>query len=349
MWRRAGVALAAALVAASVATGLHAQPSPPNRFFGNLTIDGMPGPAGTSVRAFIAGKDCTTPRDPFPVPAGQYALEVAHTSQIPGCGTPGAEIQFRIGDRVANEVGIFVTGEFTRLDLTFTARPAATPTPAPAPQPAFYSLARLNLDANASRCIPLPGETVCDALRQALWMGDLAAWRQEQAARGLPEPTADDAFLLTYEFRIANGDPPAIASIARGLGWPKIYITAIRFRGTLPGEGDEYVEVTNVGGAAQDMTGWRVRAVESGTDFFFTDGSVLEPGATCRFYTNVIRPDSCPGTVNVATAGVWDDLAGSAELWYDPFSIVFDATRYSADPDNQPPPPNLQGVREPVG
>jgi hypothetical protein len=42
-----------------------------------------------------------------------------------------------------------------------------------------------------------------------------------------------------------------------------------------------------------------------------------------------------------ATRGVWDDAAGTAELWYDPLALTADRTRYSADPAAQPPPPNL--------
>lgn len=352
-----------AIVVLAVAPTLAAQPSPPNRFYGGLTIDNQPAPAGTQVRAFVGDKDCTTQRDPFTVPAGQYAVEVAGTSQIQGCAAEGSEITFRVGTRTANEKGAFRTGQFTKLDLTVggtlaTATPgptaSATPTPTPSPTPTptppaqTGTVARLDLNPDTSRCIPPAGEESCSDGRDKLWKGDTAAWTAEYARQGKPAPSADDIFVQTYEYRIGANDPAAIASLARGLGWPKMYITAIKFRGAAPGEADEYIEITNVGGAAQDMTGWRAFAVDSATDFFFSDGTVLEPRAVCRFYTGQTQADSCPGSINVATGGVWNDNAGSAELWYDPLALLADKTRYSADPANQPPPPNLR-LASPAG
>jgi hypothetical protein len=224
------------------------------------------------------------------------------------------------------------------------AGPAPTPTPAPSPTqapPAAFSVSRLSM---ASPCIPASGQSRCDDTRLKLWNGDLDAWAADQTGRGKPAPTPDERFVLTYEYRIGANDPAAIASLAQGLGWPKIYITAIKYRGAAAGEPDEYVEMTNVGGLEQDMTGWRLHAVESNTDFYFSDGSALAPGASCRFYTGQVRDDSCPGTVNVSTSGVWNDDSGSAELWYDPLALLADTTRYSAGPNNQPPPPALQGA-----
>jgi hypothetical protein len=330
------VVAGAAIGLAGLVPSLLAQPGPPNRFYGSLTVDGAPAPVGTTVTAVVGGKECGSRTTDT---AGQYVVDALAGSQTSGCGSPGAEVTFRVGSRTANEKGSWQGGVFTRLDLTVSSQ--SVPNPAPS---APFTVARLNLDPNTAQCIPPAGGQQCDATRQKLWNGDVDAWTAEQANEGNPAPTPDDVFVLTYEFRIGAGDPAAIKSLAQGLGWPKIYITAIRFKGGTAGEGDEYVEISNVGGAAQDMTGWRLHAVESGADFLFTDGSVLEPGATCRFYTGQPQADSCPGSVNVSDHGVWDDRAGSAELWYDPLALLADKTRYSADPANQPPPPNLRGV-----
>ncbi len=329
--------LAAALMLAGASDALVAQPAPPNRFYGNLTIDGQPAPAGTVVTVVQGGRECGSRATDTP---GQYWVDAASGSQTPGCGTADP-VQFRVGSRLANETAAWNGGQFTRLDLTVGGPGGGT---AAAQR---FTLSRL--DMSGRLCIPAAGATQCDATRLRLWNGDRAAWTAEFARQGRPEPSDDEVFVATYEFRIGAGDPAAIASLAQGLGWPKIYITAVRYRGSAPGEGDEYIEVTNVGGAPQDMTGWRAFAVESNTSFYFTDGSVLEPGARCRFYTGAPREDSCPGTINVATTGVWNDSAGTAELWYDPLALLADRTRYNADPNNQPPPPNLQGVTGPLG
>ncbi len=331
------VALAVAGLAGAPAT-LQAQPAPPNRFYGSLTIDGVAAPIGTNVVAVQAGKECGSRATDTP---GQYWVDAASSGQIAGCGT-GDPVQFRVGSRFADQTGTWNGGTFTQLNLTVTGSGTATPPPTTG----NFSLAKL--DMTGSLCIPAQGQTACDATRQKLWNGDKAAWTQQRQSEGKPAPSDDDVFLATYEYRIGANDPAAIRSLAQGLGWPKVYITAVRFKGTGAAEGDEYIEITNVGGASQDMTGWRALAVESNTSFYFTDGSVLDPGATCRFYTGGTRADSCPGTVLNNAAGVWNDNQGSAQLWYDPLQLLADSTRYNAAPGSQPPAPNLQGVSGPV-
>ena len=368
--RRAPLFLLGAMAAtvAAFAPTLHAQPSPPMRLYGSLTIDGNPAPANTRVRGFVNGVDCTT-TNVFQTPAGQYAVEVAGQSQIPGCGADGVTVNLRVDARDAFPTTVFATGQFQRLDITVSNAPppspepppaptpapglppAPTPTPAPGPSPVpqpgrGFSVARLPLN---SPCVPAEGQARCDTTRALLWAGDLTSWQAEAARRGLPRPSAADAASLANDLRVAAYDPAATIALARQNGWPKIYLSALRFRGILEGEADEYVEVSNFGGGDQDMSGWRVRATESGVDFYFTEGTILQAGAACRFYTNQIRDDSCPGSIFVSQTGVWPDSTGTAELWYDPLSLLADITSYNADPDTQPAPPNLQGVTDAAG
>jgi hypothetical protein len=337
--------LLAVLAGTALLTGssaaLNAQPGPPNRFYGNLTIDGNAAPTGTVVTAMVNGKECGTRTTDV---AGQYWVDVASSAQTAGCAEAGNMVSFRAGSRTAAETAEWQGGVFSKLDLNVSGS-GTVPMPGTGSQGQF-TLSRMDF---SSPCIPASGQSRCDDTRLKLWTGDQATWEAEFARQGKPAPTPDDVFLATYEYRIGAFDPAAITSLARGLFWPKVYITAIRYRGTGAAEADEYIEITNVGGAPQDMTGWRARAVESGTDFFFTDGTVLEPGATCRFYTGQTNADSCPGTVNVSAGGVWNNDGGSAELWYDPLALLADSTRYSADSGNQPPPPNLRGVSQPSG
>jgi hypothetical protein len=330
-----------AVLLAGAPPELQAQPGPPNRFYGSLRIDGNNAPVGTQVTAVIGGKDCGVRATDT---AGQYWVDAASSGQTAGCGDPGAAVSFRVGTRMAAETAQWQGGLFSKLDLTVSG--SGVPTPPGTGMQGSFSVSRLDF---GSPCIPAAGQSVCDETRMKLWTGDTAAWTEEFARQGKPEPTPDDIFVATYEYRIGANDPAAITSLARGLLWPKVYITAIRYRGAAAGEADEYIQISNVGGAAQDMTGWRAHAVEGGADFFFSEGSVLEPGASCRFYTNQEQPDSCPGSVRVSESGVWADSGGAAELWYDPLALLADATRYSANPATQPPPPNLQGVAGPVG
>ena len=75
----------------------------------------------------------------------------------------------------------------------------------------------------------------------------------------------------------------------------------------------------------------------------FEDGFTLQPGQACKFYVADPGADPCPGTRNVAERGVLSNDGGSLQLWVDRLDLRVVETRYSADPSNQPPPPNLQG------
>jgi hypothetical protein len=193
-------------------------------------------------------------------------------------------------------------------------------------------------------CIPASGQSVCDATRAALWNGDPDAW----AARGVTDP--DAVFNETVVFRVQAGDPLAIANIARILGWPYLKITSVHFAG------DEAVTVTNLGGGAQDLTGWTIRSPARGTSYPLPAGISLGPGQTCTLYTGM--PGASPGggcraftTTSPATANadVWPDDAGEVVLFYDALNLPGDDTRYAADPAGQPPPPNLQGMTVAAG
>jgi hypothetical protein len=104
--------------------------TPPNRFFGDVIMDGAPAPAGTNVTATIDGNVCgqtTVAAD------STYVLEVVSSSQTAGCGTEGATVQFIVS---GTPVGSWPWsgGRFSPLDLPIP--PNATPTPIPTPGPA---------------------------------------------------------------------------------------------------------------------------------------------------------------------------------------------------------------------
>ncbi|MGH2588974.1 MAG: BsuPI-related putative proteinase inhibitor [Dehalococcoidia bacterium] len=203
----------------------------------------------------------------------------------------------------------------------------------PAPR---FTEAALNL-ADPRPCIPEPGLQTCDTARSALWTGETDAW----AARGVTDP--DDRFNETVVFRVHAGDPTAIANIARTLGWPYLKITRVDFA-----EG-EFVEVTNLGGGPQDVTGWSVQSPAADVEVALPTGVILQPGQQCVVYTGLpfLNPGAmCRGfTLTMENDGPWPDDAGRVVLFYDALDLLGDETRYSADPNNQPPPPNLQGVR----
>jgi hypothetical protein len=72
-----------------------------------------------------------------------------------------------------------------------------------------------------------------------------------------------------------------------------VIIETIHFDGDVfRAESDEYVVITNVGNAAQNMAGWRLNAEDEGQDFYFPIHT-LAPGASCRVYTDEVHSETC--------------------------------------------------------
>jgi hypothetical protein len=72
-----------------------------------------------------------------------------------------------------------------------------------------------------------------------------------------------------------------------------VQITYIFYDGVEPtSEGDEYAVIQNIGGQAVNLQGWRLNAGADGQDFNFP-AHTLEPGQSCRVYTNRNFPEYC--------------------------------------------------------
>jgi hypothetical protein len=308
-----------ALAALVNGTNSSAQGQPPNRFFGTARLNGAVPPTGTPVTAFIGSQLCGTGdvRE-----GGRYVVDVDDDSRTPGCGINGAAVTFRIGSTPAAQTGSYSQGAFTELNLT-------APAQAGAPR---LSEAVLVL-ADPRPCMPAP----CDPGRAALWNGDAAAW----AARGVTDPDARFGEIILM--RVQAGEPSVIGNIARILGNPYLQITRLRFVGTDPGQADEFIEITNLGGGDQDMSGWIVRSPARGAVARFPAGYVMNPAQSCRIYTAMVTADSC-GTASFDARDVWPDDSGVAVLFYEALALPGAERRYSADPGSQPPQPDLQGV-----
>ena len=68
-------------------------------------------------------------------------------------------------------------------------------------------------------------------------------------------------------------------------------IACIFFDGVVPtSESDEYVEIVNMGDAAQNLSGWRLIDKEDGPEFEFPSW-MLGPGESIRVYTNEVHPE----------------------------------------------------------
>ena len=129
---RKGVVVAAvvALISSLMVASVSAQPpTPPNRFFGNVTGAA----AGDSITATIGGNVCgqTTVQADM-----SYVLDVVSSGQTAGCGTEGASVSFTVAGSPAGTAA-WSSGQFTELDLAGQAAPPTvvptvvpkTPTP----------------------------------------------------------------------------------------------------------------------------------------------------------------------------------------------------------------------------
>jgi len=144
-WRAAAIlilALVCALGAASAfATAPHTDqiPSPPATFAGSINDASGDVPAGETVEAYVGDTLCSNGGKTEKTGEGNarvtvYAVDVDSAQQTPGCGTEGATVTFKIGDRTAEQTGKWETGSLIHLDFTFgDVTPAPIPTFTPTP------------------------------------------------------------------------------------------------------------------------------------------------------------------------------------------------------------------------
>lgn len=128
------------LVGAMGATALtaSAQFDPPSTIYGSITDAEGEVPEGLPVEAYIGDVLCgTRGRTEFTgdgdAKVTVYAVNVVAASQIAGCGTSGADVRIKIGDRFAEGTADWEPGP-VQFDVTFGgASPAPIPTFTPAP------------------------------------------------------------------------------------------------------------------------------------------------------------------------------------------------------------------------
>lgn len=87
-------------------------------------------------------------------------------------------------------------------------------------------------------------------------------------------------------------------------------ITALQYAGT-----DEYVEITNQGATAQDVTGWRLWSVVGDQTYHFPAGYVLGAGAWVRVHSGPAATDSPPQHLRWTGAYIWNNDGDEARLY----------------------------------
>jgi micrococcal nuclease len=102
-----------------------------------------------------------------------------------------------------------------------------------------------------------------------------------------------------------------------GVGMPDIHIDYIFFDGIKKNEPDEYVEISNTGTAAQELSGWVLKDLEdSKQKFTFSSSFTLKPGAVIRVYTNEIHIEY-GGFSFGKSSSIWNNSEPDIAVLYD--------------------------------
>jgi hypothetical protein len=105
-----------------------------------------------------------------------------------------------------------------------------------------------------------------------------------------------------------------------------LVITTLHYDGAVPRtEADEYVQITNRGGAGQNMAGWRIVSVRAGQTYAFPSVTIAA-GQTCRVYTNELHPEWCSLSWGRGSA-VWNNAGDRANL-VDPNGVIVSSVGY---------------------
>lgn len=159
-------------------------------------------------------------------------------------------------------VGLGIRSQLYRLD-----------TPAPPPARVDRRVVR-DLEG---RCLPEPGATACDPLREGLWSGDVRVWQEWMKLTGGPVPDARDATARTIAMRLAVYDPATRVDLARADGRPLPVITSIGLQTGDAGEQIVTVEIANLGVVEADLA-WMT--LPGGLGQVSARG-ILKPGDRC--------------------------------------------------------------------
>lgn len=106
-------------------------------------------------------------------------------------------------------------------------------------------------------------------------------------------PTATVVRAATIALPTTTAAPLPTATQPAAAAAGDVFISSVRYDGDVPQvESDEYAVITNRGGSVVNLNGWRLNAGEPDQNFFFPSFD-LQPGQSCRVYTDEAHPESC--------------------------------------------------------
>jgi hypothetical protein len=222
--------------------------------------------------------------EPTPEPVAEVAERAATAEPPAATGEPAT-------DEPAATVEPPTAEPTTR--PTNTARPTATAEPTRPPVRAATALA---------------ATVIADQL--TVTAVPAAATRPPATSTNAPFPTATSA-PPTAAPATEPPAPTAPPPVAAG----DVVIASIRYNGDInPQEPDEYAVITNRGGTAVNLNGWRLNAGEPDQNFGFPSFD-LSAGASCRIYTNQVNADSCGGGTFGSGQAIWNNGGDCGTLY----------------------------------
>ncbi len=240
--------------------------------------------------------------------------------------TPGTVIRTYARDcgrRYVYDLYAVVNGGVAAMrSASFTLCPEAVATPTPAPgaarsTPPVPPTAAATGVAAAAPAPPPPAPAAAAPSRSARMPGEPP----------VPEPPLEPPSpALSSGFVLAQADDLAAASAVVS-GTSYLRVLAIWLRGTDndgQGGGDyQYVQLANLGGADQDLSGWAMQGDSgpiNGLTFYFPDGFTLRAGTACRVYVGHPAASTCTDG-SFALFHFWGDH-GTASLWDNQGALV---------------------------
>lgn len=86
-----------------------------------------------------------------------------------------------------------------------------------------------------------------------------------------------------------------------------VAIQTVNYNGDInPQEPDEFAVIVNRGASPINLGGWRLNAGEDDQNFYFPAFD-LQPGQSCRVYTNQVNADSCGGGTFGSGQAIWNN------------------------------------------
>ncbi len=142
---------AGSIAVAQSPTPLGTLPDPPSTFVGSITDAAGEVPAGVAIEAYVGNNLCGESTTQYTGEGSArvtvYVVDVVSDSQTDGCGTDGAAVRIRVGDRISPKFTGWAAG-LVRFDIIFGEN--VTPKPIPTATPTLTPIATATRSASAT-------------------------------------------------------------------------------------------------------------------------------------------------------------------------------------------------------